>query len=57
MVKEMKKITYSQRSKLGAKALNSDPAKKSAAAKKAAETRIAKNPNCFVEMGRLKKKK
>jgi hypothetical protein len=53
----MKKITFSQRGKLGAKALNSDPAKKSAAAKKAAQTRIAKNPNCFIEMGRLNRKK
>jgi hypothetical protein len=53
----MKKITFSQRGKLGAKALNSDPAKKSAAAKKAAQTRIAKNPNCFKDMGRLNRKK
>jgi hypothetical protein len=56
MFKKMEKLTRSEAGKRGAEALNSDPHKKSAAAKKAAATRIAKNPNCFKDMGKLKKK-
>jgi hypothetical protein len=48
------KLTSEERQKfgrMGAVALNSDPTKKAAAAKKAAATRLAKNPNVFREMG------
>jgi general stress protein YciG len=48
------KITSEERQqygRMGAIALNSDPEKKAAAAKKAAATRLAKNPNIFREMG------
>lgn len=38
--------------RLGAKALNGDKEKKSAASRKAAQTRKALNPNCFSDMGR-----
>ena len=48
---EIKKPTYSERGRLGAMAINSDPDKKRAAALKAAQTRKLKNPNVFKEMG------
>jgi hypothetical protein len=38
---------------LGAKALNGDKEKKSKAARKAAQTRKALNPDCFRKMGAL----
>ncbi len=47
----MANMSRSDAGKLGAKALNEDPQKKSAAAKKAAETRKKENPNVFREMG------
>ncbi len=47
----MSNMSRSEAGKLGAKALNQDPRKKSAAAKKAAETRKKENPNVFREMG------
>jgi hypothetical protein len=47
----MTNISRSDAGRLGAKALNSDPQKKSAAARKAAETRKKENPNVFREMG------
>lgn len=48
----MKKFTRAEVGRIGAIALNSDLKKKSAAAKKAARTRIKANPSCFVEMGK-----
>jgi general stress protein YciG len=47
-----KKMPKSEAGRLGAMALNADPAKKSAAARKAAITRKLKNPNTFVEIGK-----
>jgi hypothetical protein len=44
-------MSRSDAGRRGAEALNSDPQKKSQAAKKAAETRKAHNPNAFREMG------
>lgn len=41
-----------ERGKLGAKALNSDPEKKREAARKAAATRKASDPNVFKKMGK-----
>lgn len=43
---------FSRIGKLGAKALNSDPEKKSAAARKAADTQRAKNPDFFRDIAR-----
>jgi hypothetical protein len=47
------KMTHVERGKKGAMALNTDPVKKSEAAKKAAATKKAKNPHIFAEMGKL----
>jgi hypothetical protein len=44
-------MSRSEAGRLGARALNQDPQKKSAAAKKAADTRKKVNPNVFREMG------
>jgi|GEM_PF-4829444 len=52
MTIEPKKMTVQEAGRLGAKVLNADPEKKKAAAKKAARTRLAKNPDVFKEMGR-----
>jgi general stress protein YciG len=46
-------VTRSEAGRRGAQSLNSNPEKKRAAAKKAAETRKAHNPDAFREMGRL----
>lgn len=43
----------SEAGKLGAQTLNSNPDKKSAASKKAAETRKKTNPNIFRKIGRI----
>jgi general stress protein YciG len=43
--------TLKERGKLGAKALNSDPEKKKAAARKAAATRKAADPDVFKKIG------
>jgi hypothetical protein len=48
---EPKKLTKSELGKLGAQALNSDKRKKAMASKKAAQTRKARNPDAFKEMG------
>jgi hypothetical protein len=47
----MANMSRSEAGRLGARALNLDPKKKSTAAKKAAETRKKDNPNIFREMG------
>jgi hypothetical protein len=52
-----KKMLRSEAGRIGAMALNADPVKKSAAAKKAVITRKLKNPNAFVEMGKKGGKK
>jgi len=44
-------MSRSEAGRLGARALNQDPQKKSLAAKKAADTRKKVNPNVFREMG------
>lgn len=51
MAIESIKMTHQEAGKLGARALNTDIEKKRAAAKKAARTRMAKNPKVFNEMG------
>jgi hypothetical protein len=49
----IKYYTKSEAGRLGAKALNKDKEKKSAAARQAAQTRKARNPDCFKQMGAL----
>lgn len=49
-------MTKSEAGKLDAKGLNKDSWVKSQASIKAAETRKKKNPNVFVEMGRMRKR-
>lgn len=51
MINVPSRMSRSSAGKLGAFAINSDPVKKSAAAKKAAATRKATNPDIFREMG------
>lgn len=51
-IKKKMPKTKSEAGRLGAMALIADPAKKSAAARKAAITRKLKNPNTFVEIGK-----
>lgn len=48
---ENKKLNPSECGRLGARALNSDIEKKRAASKKAALTRMAKDPDVFKKMG------
>lgn len=48
-----KKLSFSERGKLGAKALNSDIYKKTLAAKKGAQTKLKKDPGIFIKMGSL----
>jgi hypothetical protein len=50
---DRKKLARIEAGKAGALALNSDPEKKSKAAKKAAATRKRWNPEVFREMGKL----
>lgn len=56
-MKKTKKMSYRESGKLGAIALNADPEKKAIAAKKAAATRKALDPDCFKKMGAIRKKK
>lgn len=56
LTKDQKKATNSDAGRLGAFALNSDPDKKRAACIKAAQTRKAKNPNCFDYLSQSRKK-
>lgn len=51
------KMTQSQAGRLGAEALNKNPAVKRAAALKGAQTKLRANPNFFVEIGLLGSKK
>lgn len=51
---EKKPMTRSEAGRLGAIALNSDPEKKSRAAKKAAAKRKSINPDTFKEMVKLR---
>jgi hypothetical protein len=55
-MQEIKKPTHSERGRLGATALNSNPEKKQAAARKAAKTRLAKDPDVFKKMGAIRNK-
>lgn len=55
-LKNKKLMSASERGKAGAAALNGDPEKKRAASRKAAQTRLAENPNVFREMGSYRKK-
>lgn len=51
--KMLNKMSRSESGRLGAIALNSDPRKKSKASLKAAQTRLAEDPNTFRRMGHL----
>lgn len=48
-----KPMTRSEAGRLGAAALNSDPELKSEAARKAAQTRKAADPEAFAKMGKI----
>jgi hypothetical protein len=52
---EKKKINFTEIGRLGAIALNSDKEKKRAAARKAAETRKAKDPDIFKKLAAMRK--